>query len=51
MYFRDWNSPWNGSSTASMRATHLTLAIPYQAGTTRRTGPPNRAGTGRPFIS
>jgi len=43
--------PSKGRSTSVMLSSHLTLAIPYQPGTTRRSGNPCCGGSGCPFTS
>ena len=48
---RGSGSPRNGSSGRVIDASHLTCAMPYQPGTTSRTGKPCCGGSGAPFIS
>jgi hypothetical protein len=43
--------PSKGSASAVMRLSHLTCAMPYHPGTTRRSGKPCCTGNGAPFIS
>jgi hypothetical protein len=45
-----WN-PRKGSDTASTAVSHFTLVIPYQPGTTSRSGNPCCGGSGAPFIA
>ena len=44
-------SPSNGTSSTVMRASHLTFVIPYQPGTSSRSGNPCCGGSGAPFNS
>ena len=50
-YDHDCWYPANGSSRNSIRESHFTFVIPYQPGTTRRSGKPCCGGSGAPFIS
>ena len=43
--------PAYGSVSTAISVSHLTFVIPYQPGTTRRTGNPCWGGIGSPFIS
>ena len=43
--------PVNGSVRTSMRVSHFTCAIPYQPGTSSRSGAPCCGGSGAPFIA
>ena len=49
-YASIWN-PSNGSATAVIRVSHFTLVMPYQPGTSSRSGKPCCGGSGSPFIS
>jgi hypothetical protein len=41
----------NGSTGTVTAVSHFTCAVPYQPGTTSRTGQPCCGGSGIPFIS
>ena len=41
----------NGSSSTVIRVSHFTFVMPYQPGTTSRSGKPCWGGSGAPFIS
>src|SRR2546425_592827 len=43
--------PSNGGSLTPPRPSHFTWYVPYQPGTTARTGPPCSRGSGAPFIA
>ena len=45
------NGPPHSLSASVSRVSHLIDAEPTQPGTSKRTGPPWRCGTGWPFIS
>ena len=50
-YATEFWKPVNGSSSTVMRVSHFTFCIPYQPGTTSRSGKPCWGGSGAPFIS
>ena len=43
--------PSNGSSSTAISVSHFTFVMPYQPGTTSRSGKPCWGGIGAPFIS